>query len=73
MNRDKSDEIRVAVLKQRTEKLLKYLKRKRSLANADADGSGSSWNHACADTLNKVYERAQRIFSGKEDKPVGIE
>lgn len=73
MSQDRSDEIRVAIHRQRKDRFMKYLERKKARAVNEADGSGSSWNHATAATLEAVYERAKRIFSGKEDKPVNLE
>lgn len=69
MSQDRSDEIRVIVLNQRIEKFRKYLNRKQKEADGNAAGSGSSWNNACADTLDLIKSRFDRIMSGKEDKP----
>jgi len=70
---DRSDEIRSLIQHQRIEHFMKYLKKKRSNADFNAEGSGSSWNNAYAQALDDVYERADVIFSGKEDKPVALD
>ena len=67
---DRSEEIRVLVLKQREDKFRKYIKRKKEKADSKCSGSGSSWNHAYAQAVDDLEIKFKRIFSGKEDKPV---
>jgi hypothetical protein len=66
---DRSDEIRVLVFKQRIDRFMKYLKKVTKSADMGAEGSGSAWNNAYADALDKTLAKAEKVFSGKEDKP----
>jgi hypothetical protein len=52
-------------MKQRADKFMKYLRKKKHYADCDALGSGSSWKNAYAEAVDEVYGEAKRIFSGK--------
>jgi len=70
---DRTDEIRIILFRQRIDRFMKYVEKKCSHADGEAEGSGSSWNHAYAQAWDEVRSRARKIFSGKEDKPVNLE
>ena len=73
MPNDRSDEIRVLFLKQRIDRFMRYLKKAQAKADCDASGSGSAWNNAYSEALDKTLAKAERVFGGKEDKPVKLD
>ena len=77
MTTDRSDEIRVQILKQRIDKFMKYLKTEESAANEASlkseGGFGNNSIDAVSGTLNGISKKAKDIFEGKEDEPVKLD
>ena len=77
MTTDRSDEIRVQVLRQRIDKFMKYLETEKSAAD-DASlrsegGFGNNSIDAVSGTLDSISKKAKDIFEGKEDEPVKLD
>ena len=77
MTTDRSDEIRVLILKQRIDKFMKYLKTEESAANEASlkseGGFGNNSIDAVSGTLKGISKKAKDIFEGKEDEPVKLD
>jgi hypothetical protein len=74
MSHDRSDEIRALILKQRIDRFMRYLKK--SLSDMKKDPSGIQWgkgNAAFEAAFKEVMEKAETVFSGKNDKPVKLD
>jgi hypothetical protein len=73
MSKDRSDEIRIAVLLQRINKFRKYLTEKKTEAENKAKKSPQNWDAAQAKAIAGIYKRSNKIFSGAEDEPITLE
>jgi hypothetical protein len=73
MAQDRSDEIRIKILSQRITMFCDYLTKIKSQAKQTEKSTENNWNTAYAKALDNVSKRAQKIFSGAEDKPVVLE
>lgn len=72
MLQDRSDEIRMKLLHQRITTFNIYLAKKRFEAEKKIKKSGGNWDAAYAKAFDNIYKRANKIFSGAEDKPVAL-
>jgi len=73
MSADRSDEIRVIVLKQRIDKFLAYLQEEKRLCSAAATDTGSLQALLLFHTVTTILDKATEIFSGEKDEPVVLD
>ena len=73
MSADRSDEIRVIVLKQRIDKFLAYLQEEKRLSSAAVTDAGTPRALSQFHTVTTVLDKAAEIFSGDCDEPVVLD
>ena len=57
---------------EKIKKFINWLKNEKQSANGTASGGGSSWNWAYAEAMEKVYNKARKMFIEPKQKELEI-